>query len=185
MITLGIDEVGRGCLAGPVVAGAVILDKPIAGLRDSKRLTRIKRERLSTEIILSAKAIGLGWAEPSEVDNLGLTKAVRLAMLRAQDKIKINYDKIIIDGNYNFLKEDSRVQTIIKADDSIPAVSAASIIAKVARDSYMRKQALLYPHYCFDKHVGYGTKVHLEMIKRYGVCILHRRSCKPVKALEH
>jgi ribonuclease HII len=182
VIILGVDEVGRGCLAGPLVAGAVILNKPIIGLKDSKKLSKLKRERLSAEIRLQARAFGVGWVEPQELDKVGLTAAVRLAMQRAVDQIKISYDRLIVDGNYNFFINDPRARAIIKADDSVPAVSAASIIAKVARDNFMYEQAKLYPSYHFEKHVGYGTSLHLEMLKLHGVCLLHRQSFQPVRA---
>ena len=181
--TVGIDEVGRGCWAGPVVAGAVVLDKPIAGLKDSKQLSKRQREKLAVEIKLWASAIGIGWVEPAEVDEIGLTAAVGLAMRRALEQISLTHDEIIIDGNFNFLSEDPRAKAIIKADNSVPAVSAASIVAKVARDNYMAQIAAQYPDYGFEKHVGYGTALHLERLKLHGVSDLHRRSFKPVQAL--
>jgi len=180
---LGVDEVGRGCLAGPVVAGAVILSKPIFGLKDSKKLSKQQRDKLNAEIQIQAIAIGIGWAQPSEIDELGLTAGVRLAMQRAISEITLNYDAIIIDGNYNFFPTNPKVRVMIKADDLIPAVSAASIVAKVARDKYMCQQSLVYPNYAFEKHVGYGTKLHLEMLKVYGTCSIHRHSCQPVKEI--
>jgi ribonuclease HII len=183
-IVLGIDEVGRGCWAGPLVAGAVILEEPIAGLKDSKKLTKTQREKLAFEINLHAKAIGLGWVQPSEIDSIGLTKAVGLAMQRALAKVTVPYDKLIIDGNINFFPNDPRAIAIIKADNTVPAVSAASIVAKVARDKWMATNAAeQFPEYEFEKHVGYGTKLHLEMLQRHGVCILHRLSYKPVKKI--
>jgi ribonuclease HII len=183
VVILGIDEVGRGCLAGPVVAGAVILVEPINGLKDSKKLSKLQRQKLAATVHLEAAAIGLGWAEPSEVDALGLTAGVRLAMQRAIEAINLSYDEIIIDGNYNFFPDNPKVRVLIRADDIIPAVSAASIVAKVARDNYMQKQSLIYPDYAFEKHVGYGTKIHLERLQMYGLCRLHRRSCQPVKLM--
>jgi len=183
MITVGIDEVGRGCWAGPVVAGAVILNGPIAGLADSKQLSKRQRERLSAAIRVSAAAIGLGWVAPAELDEIGLTAAVGLAMRRALDQITAAYGEIIIDGNFNFLADKLNVKTIIKADATVPAVSAASIIAKVARDKYMADMTRQYPDYGFDSHVGYGTALHLEKLKLHGVSDLHRRSFKPVRAL--
>jgi ribonuclease HII len=183
MITVGIDEVGRGCWAGPVVAGAVILNKPIIGLRDSKKLTKRQRQKLAAEIHVEAVAVGLGWVAPSELDALGLSKAVQLAMQRALKQITLDYDEIIIDGNVNFLAMNPKSKAVIQADDSVPAVSAASIIAKVARDNFMIKAATQHPVYDFDKHVGYGTAHHLEKLKLHGVCELHRLSFKPVKAL--
>jgi ribonuclease HII len=183
MIIVGIDEVGRGCWAGPVVAGAVILSKPIAGLKDSKKLTKPQREVFAAQITEEALAVGLGWVAAKEVDGLGLTEAVRLAMRRALEEIEADYDQIIIDGNYNFLPENPKAQAVIKADDSVPAVSAASIVAKVARDNYMAEVAARYPDYGFTSHVGYGTALHLERLKLHGISDLHRRSFKPIQAL--
>lgn len=180
---LGVDEVGRGCWAGPLVAGAVLLDEPITGLRDSKQLSKRQREILAAEINLQAIAAGLGWVRPEEVDALGLTEAVRLAMERAISQIKAVYDELIIDGSYNFFPNNLKARAIIKADATVPAVSAASIIAKVARDDYMTKIAEQYPHYAFEKHVGYGTALHLEQLKLHGVSDIHRKSYKPIKAL--
>lgn len=183
MITVGIDEVGRGCWAGPLVAGAVILDQPIAGLKDSKKLSKPQREKFSVEIQLLAVSMGLGWVWPAEIDEFGLTAAVRLAMQRALAQITADYDEIIIDGNLNFLHDEPRARAVIKADDTVPAVSAASIVAKVARDNYMAQAADKYPDYGFANHVGYGTALHLERLKMYGICEQHRRSFKPVAAL--
>jgi ribonuclease HII len=183
MITVGIDEVGRGCWAGPLVAGAVILDTPITGLKDSKKLTKTQREALALEINVQATAIGLGWVKPSELDQIGLSAAVGLAMQRAIAQITVPFDEIIIDGNINYFVEDPRAKAIIKADDSIDSVSAASIVAKVARDNYMTQIAREYPEYSFEKHVGYGTSLHLQLLKLYGVSDLHRRSFRPIQAI--
>jgi ribonuclease HII len=183
MHSMGIDEVGRGCWAGPVVAGAVILGEPIAGLRDSKRLSTAQRVVFAQQIHASALGIGLGWVTPGEVDALGLTEAVRLAMQRALDEINTPYDEIIVDGSFNFLADNPKAYALIKADDSIPAVSAASIIAKVARDEYMAKLAEKYPTYGFEQHVGYGTALHHAMLKLHGVSDQHRLSYKPIQAL--
>src|SRR6202042_57460 len=124
MILVGIDEVGRGCWAGPLVAGAVILREPIPGLKDSKLLSKIQRERLAAEIKLQAVAIGLGWVDAATIDSGGLTEAVRLAMQRALDAISADYDEVIIDGNYNFLAATAKTRALIKADASVPSVSA-------------------------------------------------------------
>lgn len=179
---LGVDEVGRGSWAGPLVAGAVVLPRRIKGLKDSKILTRRQREQLASIIQIEALAIGLGWVTPKEVDVLGLTVAVRTAMARAIDQIQIPYRQIIIDGSFNFFPENEQVQAMAKADASIPAVSAASIVAKVARDAYMRDVSEAYPDYQFHKHVGYGTRLHAQMLKQFGPCVLHRQSYKPVQA---
>ncbi len=179
---VGVDEVGRGCWAGPLVAGAVLLDKPIEGLKDSKKLTKLQREKLEVTIRAKAVAIGLGWVEPAEIDSVGLTEAVRLAMHRAVAEITAQYSEIIIDGNYNFLADIPNTSTLVKADDLIPAVSAASIVAKVARDNWMAEHAATqFPGYGFEKHVGYGTAVHRQALADFGVCALHRLSYKPVK----
>ncbi len=182
-MVVGIDEVGRGCWAGPLVAGAVLLSTPIAGLKDSKKLSKLQRERLDAEIRVSAAAWGLGWVTPQEIDTVGLTAAVRLAMERACAAIAAPYDEIIIDGNLNFFASNPKAKAVIGADNVVPAVSAASIIAKVARDRYMVEQAVLFPGYGFDKHVGYGTAIHSAALREHGVCSLHRQSFKPVRAL--
>ncbi|MGH7239593.1 MAG: ribonuclease HII [Candidatus Saccharimonadales bacterium] len=184
MIIVGIDEVGRGSLAGPLVAGAVVLDRPIRGLKDSKLLTRNQREKLDKTIRVKALALGLGWVGPSELDEIGLTAACRLAMSRALKQIICSYDEIIIDGNYNFLSSEPRVRTLIKADQLIPAVSAASIIAKVARDNFMIELASQYENYGFEKHAGYCTKAHLLALNEFGPCAIHRKSFMPVKLLQ-
>jgi len=179
---VGVDEVGRGCWAGPVVAGAVLLDKPIRGLKDSKKLTRQQRAAFDGKIRAKAKAVGIGWVSSAELDTLGMTKAVRLAMDRAVAQITVPYDEIIIDGNYNFLAHLPNTKTLIKADDKIPAVSAASIVAKVARDTWMVTEAAkLFPLYGFESHVGYGTLRHREAIETHGLCELHRRLFAPIK----
>lgn len=182
-IIVGVDEVGRGCWAGPLVASAVILGEPITGLKDSKKLTKTERERLAAEIETSAQAFGLGWAEPALIDHLGVTSAIRLAVEQALTAITIPYDEIIIDGNYNFLARNPLAEALIKADDSVPAVSAASIIAKVARDRFMTQAALEYPGYGFERHVGYGTALHQQALQQLGICGLHRRSYKPIQAI--
>jgi ribonuclease HII len=182
-MTVGVDEVGRGCWAGPLVAGAVVLRSRIAGLKDSKKLTKQQREHLDVLIRKKALAIGLGWVTPQELDGLGLTGAVRLAMQRAVAEIKVPYDELIVDGNYNFLKDNSQSRCLIRADDTIAAVSAASIVAKVARDRYMQEIALQYPGYYFERHVGYGTTAHAGALETLGICDLHRRSFAPVQAL--
>lgn len=180
---VGIDEVGRGCMAGPLVAGAVLFDRPrpVRGLKDSKKLTREQRMILDIKIRQKAVAFGIGWVMPDELDAVGLTQAVRLAMERALAKIEADYERVIIDGNYNFLKHVEKTETLIKADDLIPAVSAASILAKVARDNWMIAAAKSYPGYGFDSHVGYCTSAHRAAVAELGACDLHRRSFAPVR----
>ncbi len=187
---IGIDEVGRGCWAGPVVAGAVMLpedfcipDRAAWKLLDSKVMRKSDRDVASAAISDIAVATGLGWTTAEEVDQLGLTEAVRLAMRRAMEQITTDYDEIIIDGSYNFLADNPKAATMIKADALVPAASAASIIAKVARDNWMAGQAeTLYPGYGFASHVGYGTKQHIEALREQGPCAIHRFSYKPIKA---
>ena len=180
MIVVGIDEVGRGCWAGPVVAGAVILNKPIRGLKDSKQLTKKQRECLALEIQLEAQAIGLGWVDAETIDKVGITAAIKTAMFQALGQIREHFDEVIIDGHFNFLPEEPRAKAVIKADDSVPSVSAASIMAKVARDNFMAEAGQQHPEYGFDKHVGYGTTFHLEKLKLHGLTKLHRRSFRPM-----
>lgn len=180
---IGVDEVGRGCWAGPLVAGAVLLDKPLRGLRDSKKLTKLQRTNLDVKIRAKALAFGLGWVAPEELDQIGMTTAVRLAMQRAVAEITLPYDKIIIDGHINYLKEYDRSSCLIRGDDLVPAISAASIIAKVARDTYMADISKQYPGYLFESHVGYGTKHHESALQLLGLTPLHRRSFAPIRAM--
>lgn len=184
MITVGIDEVGRGSWAGPLVAAAVALSSPVEGLKDSKKLSKLQREKLLIDIKIHALAIGVGWVQPQEIDAVGLTQAVSLAMHRALEQVHITFDELIVDGNINYFTEDARSQAIICADDLVPCVSAASIVAKVARDNYMTNVAhSKYPEYAFDQHVGYGTSLHQQLLRLYGACELHRQSFRPVRAI--
>lgn len=197
MSILGIDEVGRGPWAGPLVIGACILPKDPAGnypdwvapLTDSKKLSEKKRETYAQIILEKAIATSLGWVSATEIDQLGLSKSLRLATHRAVETIrqtKAPFTEIIIDGTVNFLVGTSlehHVTNLKKADLLIKEVSAASIIAKVARDNYMKQLAKQYPGYGFDKHVGYGTKLHEEMLAKFGPCPEHRFSFAPVAAL--
>jgi len=182
---LGIDEVGRGPWAGPLVVGAVVLGgAAIEGLADSKVLTAKRREQLASLIREQAAGFGLGWVTPAEIDKLGLSESLRLATRRAVEQINTPYHEIVIDGTINFLAGTSKetyVTTLKKADSLVPAVSAASILAKVARDAYMVEQAKVYPTYGFETHVGYGTARHIAAIKEYGVTPLHRLSFGPLK----
>ena len=185
---LGIDEVGRGSWAGPLVVGAVVLGGEIIdGLTDSKKLSKKQRERLDIEIRKKAKGIGLGWVDASEIDEIGLSKSLELATKRAVQQIKTTYSEIIIDGTVNFLKDTNKEQfvtTIKKADLLIPCVSAASIVAKVARDNYMATIDEKHRGYNFKKHVGYGTSAHSAAIEKHGVTKIHRMSFSPIKKLK-
>jgi len=181
---LGIDEVGRGPWAGPLVVGAVVLgDAEIDGLTDSKKLTKKKRDALDILIREKASGFGLGWVPAEEIDEIGLSAALRLATIRAVEQVKTPYSEIIIDGTINFLKETNKgryVTTLPKADLLIQSASAASIIAKVARDNYMALQDTIYPGYGFTSHVGYGTAAHRMAIEKIGVTPLHRLSFAPL-----
>lgn len=184
---VGIDEVGRGPWAGPLVFGAVVLGgTDIEGLTDSKKLTKKKREALDSEIRDRAVSFGLGWVQADELDELGMSKACELACRRALEQITVPYTEIIIDGTVNFLKNTGKgpyVTTMKQADLLVPSVSAASILAKVARDQFMVEQDMLYPGYGFGSHVGYGTKQHMEALQRLGVTPLHRKSFAPIATL--
>lgn len=187
---LGVDEVGRGSWAGPLVVGAVVLSSnviskgsPLEGLTDSKKLSPKKRQQFSDAIINHANGYGLGWVSSTEIDSIGLGAALKLATIRAVEQIKTPYHQIIIDGTVNFLKETAKGQHVTmlpKADLLIPAVSAASILAKVARDNYMVEQANLHPQYGFESNVGYGTARHLAAMQQNGLTPLHRFSFAPV-----
>jgi ribonuclease HII len=182
---LGIDEVGRGPWAGPLVVGAVVLGGvTIDGLTDSKKLSKKRRQELDIIIRDKAEAIGLGWVDASEIDVIGLSAALVMATKRAVEQIKVPYHEIIIDGTINFLADTTKglyVTTMKKADLLVPAVSAASIVAKVARDAYMYEQDAVYPDYGFKSHVGYGTAAHIVAIEKFGVSPLHRLSIEPLK----
>ena len=188
---LGIDEVGRGAWAGPLVIGAVVLGgAEIEGLDDSKKLTKKRRELLDEEIREQASAWALGWVSAEELDEIGMSEALKLATRRAVKEIQAKcqksgstFDEIIIDGTVNFLAGtplEKYVTIIAKADGLIPSVSAASIIAKVARDKFMAEQDNIYPGYDFSSHVGYGVAKHREAIDNLGVTPLHRLSFAPL-----
>ena len=183
-MVIGIDEVGRGCWAGPLVAAAVVLpdNHQLVGLNDSKLLSKKKRDRLDILIRDIALSYGVGWVSSNEVDKLGLTEAIRLAMQRAIDQIDYHDQEIIIDGNINYLNNLTNTKAVVKADLTIPSVSAASIIAKVARDKYMQSSSLKYPEYYFEKHVGYGTALHRTALEHHGISKIHRRSFSPMKS---
>lgn len=184
---VGIDEVGRGPWAGPIVFGAVVLgDTAIEGLTDSKKLSKKRREQLACQIYDTARAVGLGWVAADELDQLGMPSALSLACRRALEKITVPYDQIIIDGTINFLKDTGKgpyVTTLAKADLLVESVSAASIVAKVARDAFMAEQDVRYPGYGFGAHAGYGTAAHRQALEAQGVTPLHRRSFAPIAAL--
>jgi len=188
MLIAGVDEVGRGPLAGPVIAAAVILDpeKSIEGLTDSKLLSAKKREALAAEIHQSALAWALGRAEVEEIDDINILHASMLAMKRAVEALSITPDHVKVDGNRCPELNPSlncTVEAIIKGDLTEPEISAASIIAKVARDQEMMGFDIMYPGYGFASNKGYPTKQHREALIQHGVLAIHRRSFAPVKKL--
>jgi len=182
----GVDEVGRGPLVGDVVTAAVILDpdNPIEGLKDSKKLSEKKRSVLSEQIKEKATAWSIGRASPEEIDTLNILHATMLAMQRAVQGLAVTPDYVLVDGNRTptFASEKGNIasQAVVKGDDRVVEISAASILAKVARDSEMIALDKLHPEYGFAKHKGYPTKVHLEKIIEHGVLDCYRQSFKPV-----
>ena len=174
----GVDEVGRGCLAGPVIAAAVILRNNIPGLKDSKKLSKKKREKLSL-IIMKNSYFSFGSSSPKEIDEINILQASLLAMKRAILKLSVEPGKILIDGIHKpDLNTDT--QTIISGDSYIDEISAASIIAKVYRDNLMMQFDKKYPNFYFSSHMGYGTKMHKAAIKKYGITPIHRKTFKGV-----
>lgn len=188
-LTAGVDEVGRGPLAGPVVAAAVILDKakPIEGLADSKVLSESQRMKLAESIRHKSLAWSIAWADAAEVDSVNILQATFLAMRRALLGLQILPKLVEIDGNrlpnLAFGSRSLEGRAIVGGDASVASISAASIIAKVHRDQRMRDMHQIYPRYGFDQHKGYGTARHRESIERWGACAEHRRSFKPVSLL--
>ncbi|MDX1443415.1 MAG: ribonuclease HII [Gammaproteobacteria bacterium] len=178
----GVDEVGRGPLAGPVVAAAVILDpaKAIEGLRDSKKLTEKRRDALYEQVRAESLAWALGICTPAEIDEHNILQASMLAMARAVAALDVTPEVVQVDGN-RCPEIPHPVEAIVGGDDTIPAISAASIIAKVTRDRQMLELHAEYPAYAFDRHKGYPTPVHLAALKEHGVTPVHRRSFAPVR----
>lgn len=174
----GVDEAGRGPLAGPVYAAAVVLydGQIIDGVNDSKKLSEKKREQLFDKIISECKDYSIGFADEKEIDEINILQATFLAMKRAVDGLKEHPQLAIVDGNRAPDLADTRVLTVIKGDSKSMSVAAASILAKVSRDRYMLEMAEKYPEYQFEKHKGYGTKLHYEMIEKYGICEIHRKT---------
>lgn len=180
----GIDEVGRGPLAGPVCAAAVILDETnmIDGLYDSKKVSEKKRELLFDEICKKAIAFGIAYASHDEIDQINILNAMFLAMNRALDQIKITPSLILVDGNQNpKFVNNIETRTLISGDTKSASIAAASILAKVSRDRLMAELDVKYPQYLFAKNKGYGTKEHYTAIEKCGICDIHRRSFRLVK----
>jgi ribonuclease HII len=184
----GVDEAGRGPLAGPVVASAVVLNPrvPILGLADSKKLTAKRRDILAVEIKRHALAWSVAWADPAEIDAINILAATMLAMRRAILGLSVTPGKVQIDGNrlpnLRFDRTLMDGEAIIGGDDIVPAISAASIVAKTSRDRMMFEIDKLYPRYEFARHKGYGTEIHRRKLREFGPCREHRQSFAPVKA---
>ena len=176
-VVCGIDEAGRGPLAGPVYAAAVVLPKGcvIDGLNDSKKLTEKKREQLFDIITEKAVCYGIGWADEKEIDDINILQATYLAMKRAVEKLGCVPSLALVDGNGK-PPLGVPVRTIVKGDATCMSIAAASILAKVSRDRFMAELDKTYPQYQFLKHKGYGTKLHYEMIQKYGISPVHRLS---------
>ncbi|MGN0521805.1 MAG: ribonuclease HII [Eubacterium sp.] len=176
-IICGVDEAGRGPLAGPVYAAAVILPKGhiVEGVNDSKKLTERKREILFDKITDECLCFSIASASEKEIDVINILQATFLAMKRAVDGLEIKPDIALIDGNRK-PGLDIREWDIIKGGAKSANIAAASVLAKVSRDRYMLEMAEKYPQYCFEKHKGYGTKLHYEMIEKYGICEIHRKT---------
>jgi ribonuclease HII len=180
----GVDEAGRGPLAGPVFAAAVILDpaRPINGLRDSKKLSEAQRDALAIEIKANALSWSIAQCSEQEIDTLNILQATMLAMRRAVEGLCTQPSLALIDGNRCPVMS-VRSEAIIKGDDKVQAISAASILAKTARDAALHVLHQQYPQYAFDQHKGYPTALHMERLREHGVSPVHRRSYAPVRAL--
>lgn len=183
-IIAGVDEAGRGPLAGPVAAAAVILspDAAIAGLRDSKQLSAARREILAAEIRATALAWAVGWADAAEIDYMNILQASLLAMRRAVLALNAEPDYVLVDGN-QCPPLSCRTQAIVQGDRNVAVISAASILAKVERDALMRRCDQEFPGYGFGMHKGYPTQAHLQALEIHGICAIHRRSFAPVRRL--
>jgi len=181
MLIAGIDEAGRGPLAGPVFAAAVILDpaRPIPGLRDSKVLSAGQRDRLAVEIRAHAIAWAVASADVGEIDTLNILQATLLAMRRAVEALTIRPAEALVDGNH-CPRLACPVHAIVKGDRDVASISAASILAKTTRDALLIELHVLYPHYGFAQNKGYGTPEHLAALERHGPCPIHRRTFTPV-----
>ncbi|MBE0622225.1 MAG: ribonuclease HII [Burkholderiales bacterium] len=183
-LVCGVDEAGRGPLAGPVYAAAVILDPdlPISGLADSKALSASRREDLAGQIRGRALAWAIASASVAEIDVINILQASLLAMRRAVEQLHVAPGEVLVDGN-RCPMIGYPVRAIVRGDSTVPAISAASILAKTARDAEMLRLHQIYPHYGLDRHKGYPTAAHLAALQRHGVCEIHRRSYAPIRKL--
>ena len=180
----GVDEAGRGALAGPVVSAAVLLapDTMISGLADSKQLKPDIRRSLEQKIKRSCLCWAIGIASAGEIDRINILQATLLSMKRAVEGLRLVPDRVLVDGNY-LPDIDCPGEAIVKGDAKEPVISAASILAKVTRDTMMRNYAKRFPGYGFESHVGYGTKLHLKSLSQYGATSIHRKTFSPVRNL--
>ena len=183
-LTAGVDEAGRGPIMGPVVAAAVILNdlKPIKGLADSKKLTALQRDKLYDEIRAKALCCSIAMATVEEIDELNILQATLLAMKRAVEGLRLKPHKTLVDGN-RLPPLSMLAEAIVKGDAKVPAISAASILAKVTRDRWCAEYDLQYPQYGFASHKGYGTAAHLLALRAHGACPQHRKTFAPVAAV--
>jgi ribonuclease HII len=181
-LTAGVDEAGRGPLAGPVVAAAVVLDDklPIKGLADSKTLTAARREQLYDEIRAKALCFSIAQASVEEIDQLNILQATLLAMQRAVAGLRLKPARVLVDGN-RLPMLDVFAEAIVKGDSKVPAISAASILAKVHRDHWCAEVDAAFPNYGFAIHKGYGTKFHMDALRQFGPCEHHRKTFQPVR----
>ena len=181
LLVAGVDEAGRGPLAGPVVAAAVILDdlQPIKGLADSKKLTALRREKLFDEIRAKALCCSIAQASVEEIEHLNILHATMLAMRRAVEGLRLKPKLVLVDGN-RLPVLNVRAEAIVQGDALVPAISAASILAKVTRDRWCTEYDLQFPQYGFSKHKGYGTAEHLAALQLHGACPQHRKTFRPV-----
>ena len=187
MITLGIDEVGRGCWAGPLVVAGVILDDSANQYYDSKSISA-QRRRMLAQDIQKRHDVAMAWIEPCAIDGSGIAESMRCAVAHVLsallgDDPSDNHPRIVLDGIVNYAPPRYSIETLARADAQVSAVAAASIVAKVARDQYMTDQAKRFPDYFFDKHVGYGTAAHRQALEYYGLTPLHRTSFQPMKTM--
>ncbi|WP_372519882.1 ribonuclease HII [Candidatus Ruminimicrobiellum ovillum] len=180
----GVDEAGRGPLAGPVVAAAVILHKDIFidGVNDSKKLTEKKRKVLFEEIKQKAFSYGIGIVDAKTIDEINILQATFLAMRKALEQLSVKPDLVLVDGNHTIPNLQNKQQAIVSGDAKSACIACASILAKVTRDNMMYEYAKQYPQYNFEKHKGYGTKAHIEAIEKYGPCPIHRMTFAPLNS---
>lgn len=190
-VVVGVDEVGKGCLAGPVYAGAVALDAqaflrlktPVRGLiRDSKTLSAAQREKARVLILKVSLACAVGVASVAEIEQQGIQGATESAMMRAIAALNVSIDMLLVDGKIRLKPYQGAQMTVVDGDFLSPSIAAASILAKLERDAFMHQQALVYQKYGFNRHVGYGTAYHIKQIEEHGICPLHRRNFQPIKA---